>query len=183
MAIATTEPSEFISGDSVTFIKNLPDYQPQDGWTLHYVFINESKRETVQASDNGDGRHLIEISAADSKAYKSGSYKFFAYVTDGTDRFSVSEGALIIKPDYTSPSFDPRTHVKKVLDALEAVIEDKATEDQLSVTINGRSIQLLSPLEILKWRDKYKAEYVQEQKLERIKKGLGHKGKIQARFR
>lgn len=183
MAIATSEPNEFISGDSVKFIKNVPAYQPVDGWVLNYVFVNELKRYEVTASDNGDGRHLIEITPATSKGFRAGNYKFFAYVSDGTDRYSVGEGSLIIKPDFTSPNFDPRSHAKKVLDALEAVIEKKATEDQLSVTINGRSIQLLSPLDVLKWRDKYKAEYADEQKRERIKKGLGHKGKIQARFR
>lgn len=183
MAIKTVEPSEFIAGDSVRFIKELPDYLPEAGWALTYVFINQRERYTVAATDSGDGKHDVELTPTVTGDYSAGEYKVHGYVTDGTDRHTIYAGSLVIQPNYTNPSYDPRSHVKKVLDAVQAVIEEKATEDQQAVTINGRSITLYSIPDLLKLRDKYKAEYAEEKKRERIKKGLGHRGKIQARFR
>ena len=180
--VATSEPLSIIAGDSVEFTKNVSAYSPADGWVLSYVFINQSNRYEVTATDNGDGTHLTTITAATTATWQAGDYQFFAYVIKDAERYSVSAGSLIIKPDYTSPKFDARTHVKKVLDALEAVIEEKASDDQMSLQINGRSIQFLSPVEILKFRQTYKTEYANEQKVERIKKGLSHRGKIRVRF-
>jgi hypothetical protein len=70
-----------------------------------------------------------------------------------------------------------------VLDALEAVIEGKATSDQLSYSIAGRSISKMSPAEILQWRDLYKTEYQREMDAEKISQGIESPRRIGVRFR
>lgn len=77
---------------------------------------------------------------------------------------------------------DEQSHVKKVLDALEAVIEGKASKDQLSYSIQGRSLSRMSWTEILMVYDKYKALYFREKQAARIKKGLKTGSNIQVRF-
>ena len=56
-----------------------------------------------------------------------------------------------------------KSHVQKTLEALEALIEGKATKDQQSYSINGRTITKMPITDLLKWRDKYKAEFRKEQ--------------------
>ena len=79
--------------------------------------------------------------------------------------------------------FDGRSHVKIVLDALEAVIQNKATKDHLKVTIGTRTIEQMSPQDIETWRAQYQAEYARELQAERTAKGLGSPRTIKARIR
>ena len=78
--------------------------------------------------------------------------------------------------------YDNRSHVKKVLDALEATLENKASQDQLSYSIAGRSLSRLSPTELIQWRDRYREEYNREVQAERIAQGLGNSNKIRVRM-
>ena len=50
------------------------------------------------------------------------------------------------------------------------------------MSIAGRSITKMSLDELLAARDKYRIEYANEIKLEKIAAGLGHRGKIKMRF-
>jgi hypothetical protein len=75
-----------------------------------------------------------------------------------------------------------KAHVEKVLAALEALLEGKATADVMSYSIAGRSLSKFSISELLLWHDKYKAELVQIERAEKLAQGLGHTGTIQVRF-
>lgn len=59
--------------------------------------------------------------------------------------------------------FDVTTHATKVLAAIEAVIEGRATVDQQSYTIEGRTLQRTPMQDLLLLRDRYKREVAQEQ--------------------
>ena len=75
-----------------------------------------------------------------------------------------------------------KDHLVKVLAALEALLEGKASSDVSSYSIAGRALTKLSISELLVWRDKYKAELTQLERAERLAAGLGHTGTIQVRF-
>lgn len=182
LTVPTREPESVRVGDTLKFTKSLPDFDPAAD-TLNYSFVNASNIYTVTATDNGDGNFLINVLPATTAAWAAGSYRWAAQVTTaGGEKHTVESGTINILPDLMSAAVDDRSHVKKVLDALEAVIENKATKDQLSYSIGGRSISLMSTSDILLFRDRYKAEYQAEQRAERIKRGLGHGGKIKVRF-
>lgn len=182
--IPTTEPLSFIAGDTVKWTKDLSDYKPEDGWTLTYALVQDGNQETITATDNGDSTHLAAITAATSGAYGLGMYHWQAYVTKATERYTVDSGTLEVLTNFATQSagYDNRSHVKKTLDALEATILGKASTDQLSVSINGRSISNMKPEDLIKWRDLYKSEYAREQKAEAIKNGTGVSSKIVTRF-
>jgi hypothetical protein len=182
--IPTYEPEEFTRGDTVKWKINLPDYAPQDGWTLKYSFVTSSGQVDVTGTDNGDGYHLVTIDSTTSQSFSAGDWSWQAYVEKAGERYTVRRGTLVVKEDFASQTsgYDARTHVKKVLDALEATILGKATSDQLSYTIAGRSLSRMSPSELIHWRDIYRAEYEREKRAERIRRGLGHKGVVRVRF-
>lgn len=178
MAIATKEPTVIYAGDTLKFTKDLGDYLPEESWTLSYTLVNASGSYTFAATDNGDSTHLVNVAPATTGAWTTGDYTLYGHVTDGTDRYKVVEQEIEVKPNFASVNFDARSHVKKVLDALESTIEGKASQDQIQLQVAGRSIQHLSPTELIKWRETYKREYQQELKAA----GLGKRGIVKVRF-
>lgn len=182
--IALNEPASFTAGDTVKWRLDLPDYLPADGWAVTYAFVQSSNQQTATGSDNGDGTHLITISATDSDDFLTGIYFFQAYATLAGERFKVREGRLEVKPNFATATsgVDARTHVKTVLDALEATIANKASRDQLSYTINGNTISKMAPEEIIKWHNHYTMLYRQELAAERVANGEQPGNMIKVRF-
>lgn len=96
----------------------------------------------------------------------------------------MESGQIEILPDLAQATTDSdfRSHVKKVLDAIESLLEGKATADAMSYSIGGRSISKMGPTELLKWRDVYRVEYERELDAEGIAKGLDSRRRIGVRF-
>lgn len=185
--IPTTEPSEIQAGDTIKWRReDLSDY-PASVWSLKYYFVGKNGLFNVTAAADGD-KFAVTISAATSAAYVAGDYEWSAYVSKGSgaglERYQVDSGKLKVKPNvagYTA-AYDNRSHAKKVLDAIEAVIEGRATKDQESYSIAGRQLSRTPIADLLKLRDRYKAEYRRELDAEKINNGLGTGRKILTRF-
>ena len=160
--------------------RSFSDYPASGGWTLTYALVNTSNKIAITASADGDG-HLVEVAAATTVAYVAGTYDWQAYVTKDPERYQVDSGVMEILPDFAvqTGGYDARSHVKKVLDALEAMIEGKASQDQLSYAIGGRSISKLSPQEVIDWRDAYAQLYRRE--LRKLH-GQGERRSIKVQF-
>jgi hypothetical protein len=182
-------PSTVHAGDTISWNESLADY-PASSYNLAFDLRSyDCPPITITASANGND-HAISCNAATTKGWKAGIYAWQAYAYTGsppdfTTKVTLQRGTIEIRPDLTgfSATGDPRSHVKKVLDALEAVIEGKATSDQLSYSIAGRSISKMSPTEILQWRDLYKTEYQREMDAEKISQGIESPRRIGVRFR
>lgn len=189
--IPTTEPTRIVAGDTVQWTKSLPDYLPTDGWTLTYAFTLSGDQHTETAADNGDGTHLVTLSGTDTTALTAGIYSWQAYVTSGTERHTVGQGRMEVLPNlaasgYSTTGYDNRSHVKKVLDAIEAVIEGRASSDQISMSVSSgqvsRSLSRMSFAELIEVRNTYRFLYAREIRRERIERGLPAGRKTQARF-
>lgn len=188
--IPTVEPSEIVSGDTVKWTKSLTDYLPAT-WTLVYSLVPQFvdsagdaiNPTTVTATDNGDNTHLATISAATSDGLAAGDYLLVGRVNNGTEYYVVERRNLLVRPDPTDTSFDARSQVKKVLDAIDAVIAGKATKDQeAETTPDGRSIGRYPWPDLLKLRDKYAALYQREQDQVDIDGGRGAAKTPRVRF-
>ena len=107
-----------------------------------------------------------------------------SYITRSSDsaRVKLEEGFVEIQDNYATTSASVRSHAKIVLDALEAVIENRSTMDQSSMSIAGRSLSRLSIDELITFRDRYKAEYLKEVKQLRIKNKRGSGNTIKVNF-
>ena len=84
---------------------------------------------------------------------------------------------------YVTTSVDVQSHARKVLSAVEAVIEGRASQDQMSYSIAGRSLSRMSIQDLMFFRDQYKAEWTKEKRLQRAKAGKGHDGQIISYFK
>lgn len=163
--VPTTTPNQILAGVSSSWSRNLGGYPAGDGWTLSYALVKSGNRITFNSSASGDD-HLIVLAPATTAAWDPGVYRFQAFVTDGTNRHLVESGQLEVLVDFTSQTtgHDPRSHAEKMLDAIEATLEGKASKDQMSYSVGGRSITRLSPAELTDWRDYYRLEMTKEKR-------------------
>ena len=65
-----------------------------------------------------------------------------------------------MRPDIAqlAAGHDARSHVQRVLDAIEAVLEKRATLDQERYRINNRELVRTPVADLLKLRDRYRGE-------------------------
>jgi hypothetical protein len=183
-------PDTLRAGDTISWTESISDYPASDGWTLAFALrAKDLPPITITASTSGSD-YAIAITAPTSKAYNPGIYSWQAYVSKGTspdftEKYSIEMGRIEILPNLTIATSETelRSHAKKVLDAIEALLEGKAGADVLSYSIGGRSISKMAPEELIKWRSFYKTEYERELEAEAIAKGLDSPRRIGVRFR
>ena len=188
--VLSLEPTEVFAGDTIKWRKSLSNY-PASTWQLSYDIRGSANYDLAWAAEvTADGNDfLITVPAATSAAWTAGDYWLYGFVTDGTDRANVYSGRLKIKPNQGTATsvYDGRTHARKTLAAIEAVLEGTATreESQLSVAFGGHSRSLaLRPIEeLLKMREYYRREVYEEEQAELMEKGLGTGNRHLIRFR
>jgi hypothetical protein len=153
MSTPTTEPEKITAGDYVQWKKEGSacidpagnSCLASDGWTLTYALTKTSDQITITAADSGDD-HLVTLSAATTAGYTAGIYSWQAYVTGGSsERYMIDSGTIEILPNLAvqTTGYDDRTHVKTVLDALEARLENRATSDQAGMLVGGEVINYM----------------------------------------
>lgn len=179
--IATIEPNVITKGDSATWKKALSDY-PASAWTLTYYFRGAATLDKAASASGNE--HLIELTPANTDTLTAGEYAWAAKVTDGTDVFTVATGQMTVLADLADASsgYESRPYVKRVLDAIEDLIEGKVSADAASYSIQGRSLTRYTFDELETLRDKYKRLWNDYLKKEKRKLGKDSKRKIKVRF-
>ena len=185
----TQEPDLLVVGDRWTWRR--PDlaatYDPAD-YALTYEYHEDSggggsHKFTLTATETTDD-YIIEIASATTAAYATGDFHWFAFITRTSDseRIAVDDGYAKIELDFADTNADHRSHAKKVLDAIEAVLENRASQDQMSYSIAGRSLARMSIDDLMTFRNRYRAEYNEELKRWRIKNKQDTGNTIKVRF-
>ncbi len=183
----TIEPEQLVAGDRWTWKRTDLNVDYSNAlYTLKYSARLEgdgSVEIEITAAASGDD-YLVEVSQSDTASYAPGTYRWQAYITRNSDseRIVIGSGRFEVKANRDEATTDPRSHVKKVIESIEAVIEKRASQDQMSYTINGRTLARTPIEDLIKLRKKYKAEYTLELRKERIKNGKGHDGRVLVRF-
>lgn len=175
--MADVLPSKIAAGLTFDRLVILTDYQPPD-WTLTAHLRGQTVIDMSAVAD-GTG-HRFHVTAATTAAWTPGDYTYSVRATNGDDVAQVEAGRITIKPDIASltAGHDPRDHVRRVLDAIEAVIEKRATIDQERYTINNRELWRTPIGDLLKLRDTYRSEL---RRMDAAKNGTLF-GNVQVRF-
>ena len=179
------EPESFVTGDTSTWTKELPEYLPSDGWVLSYAFVLNGVQVVITTTDNGDGSHLANINKVDSAKFVAGQWNWQAHVDNGTDHQMVDSGRVDVLPSFidATTGYDGRSHAQKTLDAIEAVIEERATKDQQSYTIQGTSIARMPITDLIRFRAIYRNKVKEEKIAENLANGLGSSRTIKVRLK
>lgn len=135
----------------------------------------------LEAAPEGRG-HRFSVSAAETAAWAPGEYWFTVRASRGGDVAEVEAGQLTVKPDLAAAAagYDGRDHVRRVLDAIEAVLEKRATLDQQRYTINNRELWRTPIPELLMLRDRYRSEL---RRMNAARKGSLFNQAVRVRFR
>lgn len=183
------EPNELVVGDYWVWKRDdlATDY-PTDSYALTYEFHEDSggggsHKFTITATEAND-TYYIEVPTTTTANYSVGDYIWGAYITRTSDsaRIQIDEGKTTVSANLADTNADLRSHAKKVLDNIEAVLENRASIDQSSFSIAGRSLSRMSIDELLTFRDRYHAEYLEEIKKARIKNKQRSGNTIEVKF-
>jgi hypothetical protein len=170
------EPETLVVGDRWVWQRPdlVTDY-PTDQYALTYEFHIDSggggnHQFTITATETTLA-YVVEVASTVTDNYTADQYKWYAFITRTSDseRVAVDNGMTTLVANFADTNADLRTHAKKVLDAVQAVIENRATIDQSSFSIAGRSLSRMSIDELFTVRDRYRAEYNEEVKKARIR--------------
>jgi len=182
----TSEPLEIVVGDFVQWKRtDLGQDYPNDLFTARYVSrisTGASSEFTVTGTADGSD-YLFTILSATSAAFTPEHYMWQLEIERNSDseRINIDRGHWDILTDLDN-NVDPRTHNEIMLSKIESLLEGKADSDVSSYSIAGRSLNKLTPQELLDWRDYYKREVAREIKKEDIRFGRRTKSTILARF-
>lgn len=182
----TEVPDELQLGDFWAWKKdNLASDYPTADYSLSYEFNlidgATASNFTLTATESNDE---YIISTSNTGSYTKGEYNWVSYITRTSDsaRVKIAEGYIEIQDNYATTSASVRSHAKIVLDAVKAVIENRATMDQSSMSIAGRSLSRMSIDELFQLKDRYQAEYDKEVKKAAIKNGKSSGNTILTKF-
>lgn len=174
---------DIVAGDTLAFSAEFASWPATDGWTLAYRLVPLSGAAiTIAASANGSA-YAVAVAAATTAGWKPGAYAWSAYVTKAGERHTLDRGRVQIRPDSGAASnIDLRSHARKVLDAIEAVLEKRATRDQMGYTINGRELRRTPIADLLELRSRYRAEVRAEEQADRLAQGQSDRRRLFVRL-
>jgi hypothetical protein len=188
-------PATLRAGDTIEWDESIPDYPATDGWTLAFQLYAYGKTPiTITASADGAG-YSISVAPSTTRNWVAGLYSWQAYVYNMAGSSAIVEkhtlysGSVIILPDLTqsSSTTDNRSIIKRTLDNIEAVLENRASTDVLSYTISSgsgsRSLSKMSKEELVKNWIFFRGEYQRELDAEAIRRGEDSPRRVGIRFR
>jgi hypothetical protein len=151
------------------------DY-PASTWTLTYWFKKTGSTGanfSIAASADGDN-FAVSVAAATTGAYTAGDYTWAAIVTAGSEAYEIDRGRLKLLAKYSAAAnLDDRSHARKALEAIEAVLENRATVDQQEYSIGSRMLKRMPAKDLLEFRDYYRGQVAMEDMVERARNGQG----------
>lgn len=150
-----TEPASVVAGDTWTWERVLSDHPPSDGWTLGYSFVGPSKL-SVEAQAVGE-TYVITVAAANTAKLLPGTYRWIGYVTKASERFTIGDGLLIVRPDLAEAAA-ASSHAERMVDLLETALEDLATLGSTTIEINGRQADQIPMDQLRRMLGYYRSE-------------------------
>lgn len=132
---------------------------------------------TVAAADTGTSYRLT-LSYSETQDLPPGPLFYVAYVTDSSsNRYIAEDGVIEIKPNPTTV-----THAQRMLDAVRAVLENRAGEDQLTVAIGDIQLRHMTPRELMDLERNYLVRVRNEINAYRRARGAGSENQIRVKF-
>ena len=184
--IPEKEPRTIYKGETVVWNrKDLTDYAVGSyamSWTAR-LESNGGTSFTATVTEVDD-YYKFTLDNSATGGFTTGDYFWVLKVTQSSDSEEriLETGKITVKDNYFGSTGDTRSHAKIMVDKLESLIEGKADSDVSSYAIAGRSLNKLTPEELITWYNFYKAKYQQEIKEFRIGNNEGSGAVVKVRF-
>lgn len=177
-------PREITAGDHLNQVIALPGY-PAPLWQLFITLHNATEVITLESAAD-DAAHAIAKPAATTALWAPGRYDWTAYVTGPDDaRVTLGTGVLKILADpATAGARDGRSHARRMLDAIEAALEGRATQQQLDIlrTAHGDRNLEQDVAKLTALRGTYAREVRQEERAAALARGERLPSTLKVRF-
>lgn len=153
----TTLPDKIYAGDSLLLEITDSTFNASN-YTAKIVLINSSYKYTGSATASGSS-HRFNITPTTTAAWQTGDFEYTIYMEKTGERQTWSSGRIKILADpVASATADNRSFPRKIADALEDIIENRATAEQLllvSQSIDDLNVNYLP--DVLKEWSKWKS--------------------------
>lgn len=119
----------------------------------------------VDIIGTADGDYFVFTApATETSDWAAGEYWYAVRATSSGDVKQLEGGQVSVLPDIANAAegFNGSTHAERVLAAIEAVIEKRATMDQERYRINNRELYRTPIADLLKLRNTYRDEVNRE---------------------
>ncbi|MDQ1610330.1 MAG: hypothetical protein QOG00_261 [Pyrinomonadaceae bacterium] len=182
--IPAYEPVSFAAGQTLAWTKELADYSPADGWTLKTYFRGMSGAGFDAEGEADDNHFSFRVPSANTEGLEARLYYWQTWAEKDGEKFMVDSGQTEVVPGLPgiTGNFDGRSDVKKILDAIDAMVAGKATLDQQEYAIGNRQLKRIPIPDLLSLRKTYARLYAGEQRAARLKEGSPFFKTIYARF-
>lgn len=134
------------------------------GWTLTALLRGPTAIDLSAVS--AVGIYSFVAKGAETASWVPGLYAVSVRVTSAADVLEVYSGQLRVRPDMASigAGHDPRSDNEKALDAVNAVLLNKASQDQMRYRINNRELWRTPVGDLLKLKSVYTTAVRRERK-------------------
>lgn len=141
-------PARLTAGDSWAWISPVPAVAGVD---MAVMLRPKAGGAPIRVSASvEDGRRIVRVAPAASAVIAPGVYLWAEVLMRPADgaRWTAGDGFVEVMPDPATSGGDARSTAERILDAIDARIEGRATADCDAYAIEGRSISR-TPLEVL----------------------------------
>lgn len=150
-------PRIYISGDSYEFTATSADYPASDSWTAKGKLVGDqgASAELTSTADGDD--YDFTISAATTAGLSAGYYKLSIWVEKGSERHTIYESTVEIKPNLAAQTsaLDTRSHAQKMLTLIETALANFAANPKTSVSIGATSYTITDLPTLHQMRNRY----------------------------
>lgn len=147
-------PATATAGLNFSALVDVPAY-PAPEWAL-VAYIRGPKSVDLTATPAGTA-HQFSAPAGTTSEWAAGDYWYSLRATRGAEVVEIERGTLRVLPDLAAAGdgYDGRSAAQIALDAINAVLEKRATLDQERYRINNRELYRTPIADLIKLRSFY----------------------------
>lgn len=139
----TGEPTLLRAGDTWSWRRSFPSHSPEDGWTIQYVLAGAAGPITISTSQVSGSTVEASKAAADTAAIAAGTYRWACKASKAAEVYTLDRGVVEVLPDLSGETAE-KTFAERMLAAIRATLEGRATSDEEEIEIMGRSLRHIS---------------------------------------
>lgn len=146
---------ELVAGDTLNYAATIPQYPTTDGWTTKLRLVPRVGGAAVTVTavvDPDAGTYVFQVPASTTASWISGAYAWSVWVEKGGERYTVQSGQLTVQadPSALAAGTDTRSQAERSLEAINGMLEGRATDATQRYMINGRELWRYTMAEILR---------------------------------
>ena len=165
-------PSQLVAGTSLNILIQESGYSALDGWVLNLHLRGPSVVDIVSVAE--EQAHRLLANSTDTGSWQPGNYAYSLRAELNSEIVELEQGNVKVTPNIAAmeAGHDNRSWAERSLEAVEAVLERRASLDQERYRINDRELYRTPIPELLKLRDRLRREVSAQRNGNRLFVGL-----------